>query len=545
MASYIPVPANFSGYITPQLLQQLGLTQTTTPGGGTGYKDSSGTIYTFNGSAFTPLPSSAGGTSSASAPTTTGTTTSPTSSNTTVSPPTNTGNINISGAWTPDSGTIRGSNQPFGTTIQYNGKTYIVDQSKNPYQQLVDAGVAPKTAFTYQQLGITPPKITQDLTPGMSGPQVSQLQQFLIDQGYSIPDGATGYYGTETQQAVSQWQKENNITSATSQLGYFGPKSIAFLQGGSSAASSAHQEGDTWQQGGQTVTMLPDGSIVPTSDPRAAAVLNGSGSSGTSGSTTANGLTPDMINALHFGGWTDDQIKNASLSDAQNWAMIFEYLQKQVTIQGAAAQVNAESLNQAYTAALNDPTIKGKYADIQAGDVYNFQQQLAALQQSATNTGQQQQLQYLQQIQQLQNQIASGGQEYSGYANQLNNQLNQSESGIIQSTQANLQQQLNQLVSQYQLKYGNQGLYGQPTFNSLFGSSLQPISYTNPMQGSYGYDPTTGLWGPLGQNTNISANLIRGNIQGTNPLAYESDILAKQKDIYQGLGQSSAGTTTG
>ncbi|KKS30257.1 MAG: hypothetical protein UV60_C0004G0030 [Parcubacteria group bacterium GW2011_GWA2_43_11] len=37
---------------------------------------------------------------------------------------------------------------------------------------------------------------------GQSGANVSNLQQCLIDAGYSIPAGATGYYGTQTQTAV-------------------------------------------------------------------------------------------------------------------------------------------------------------------------------------------------------------------------------------------------------------------------------------------------------------------------------------------------------
>lgn len=65
-----------------------------------------------------------------------------------------------------------------------------------------------------------------NLTPGMSGPEVKQLQQFLISQGYSIPAGATGNYGDQTKAAVAAWQRSNGV-AAGNDYGYWGPKSIS------------------------------------------------------------------------------------------------------------------------------------------------------------------------------------------------------------------------------------------------------------------------------------------------------------------------------
>lgn len=59
-----------------------------------------------------------------------------------------------------------------------------------------------------------------DLTIGSSGPDVTRLQQWLISKGYSIPAGATGYFGIQTQAAVAAYQRANGITPA---VGYFGP----------------------------------------------------------------------------------------------------------------------------------------------------------------------------------------------------------------------------------------------------------------------------------------------------------------------------------
>lgn len=61
---------------------------------------------------------------------------------------------------------------------------------------------------------------TRDLTIGSTGADVTRLQQWLISKGYSIPAGATGYFGVQTQAAVASFQRANGITPA---VGYFGP----------------------------------------------------------------------------------------------------------------------------------------------------------------------------------------------------------------------------------------------------------------------------------------------------------------------------------
>lgn len=65
---------------------------------------------------------------------------------------------------------------------------------------------------------------TTDLTLGSKGAVVTCLQTALIANGYSIPAGATGLFGPQTQAAVIAWQKAKGITPAA---GYFGAKSRA------------------------------------------------------------------------------------------------------------------------------------------------------------------------------------------------------------------------------------------------------------------------------------------------------------------------------
>lgn len=65
---------------------------------------------------------------------------------------------------------------------------------------------------------------SRSLTIGSNGADVTCLQQALISMGFSIPAGATGYFGIQTQTAVASWQSSKNIAPA---VGYFGPISQA------------------------------------------------------------------------------------------------------------------------------------------------------------------------------------------------------------------------------------------------------------------------------------------------------------------------------
>lgn len=67
-----------------------------------------------------------------------------------------------------------------------------------------------------------------DLAFGNRGTDVVALQSFLMDRGYSIPAGATGYFGSQTQNALRQFQAAQGITPA---LGYnFGTQTRARMQ---------------------------------------------------------------------------------------------------------------------------------------------------------------------------------------------------------------------------------------------------------------------------------------------------------------------------
>ncbi|MDB5244795.1 MAG: hypothetical protein JWN18_665 [Parcubacteria group bacterium] len=77
---------------------------------------------------------------------------------------------------------------------------------------------------------------TVNLTIGSSGMAVTCLQQGLIAAGYSIPAGATGYFGAQTRAAVSAWQAARGIMPTA---GYFGAISrAAWGMGGSTTTTT-------------------------------------------------------------------------------------------------------------------------------------------------------------------------------------------------------------------------------------------------------------------------------------------------------------------
>lgn len=80
---------------------------------------------------------------------------------------------------------------------------------------------------------------TMDMTLGSSGAEVTALQNWLISKGYSIPAGATGYFGAQTQSALAAYQAANGISPAA---GYFGPITRAKVNaaaGGSSTGGTS------------------------------------------------------------------------------------------------------------------------------------------------------------------------------------------------------------------------------------------------------------------------------------------------------------------
>ncbi len=67
-----------------------------------------------------------------------------------------------------------------------------------------------------------------DLFIGQSSVEVFLLQNSLIEKGYEIPSGPTGFFGKETRDALIRFQKDHDIHPA---IGYCGPLTRAALFG--------------------------------------------------------------------------------------------------------------------------------------------------------------------------------------------------------------------------------------------------------------------------------------------------------------------------
>lgn len=91
---------------------------------------------------------------------------------------------------------------------------------------------APASSST--TVGTSSCSFSADLTIGSKGTAVTCLQNALIAGGYAISAGATGYFGGQTQAAVSAWQTAAGVSPAA---GYFGAKSRAAFNLGGTAST--------------------------------------------------------------------------------------------------------------------------------------------------------------------------------------------------------------------------------------------------------------------------------------------------------------------
>jgi hypothetical protein len=90
------------------------------------------------------------------------------------------------------------------------------------------------TSSQGQVLGAEAYNFAKNLTVSSRGADVIALQRFLINSGYSIPAGATGYFGSQTKTAVIAYQKANNLPTT----GVVGSLTRALLNKGEVPTSS-------------------------------------------------------------------------------------------------------------------------------------------------------------------------------------------------------------------------------------------------------------------------------------------------------------------
>jgi hypothetical protein len=73
---------------------------------------------------------------------------------------------------------------------------------------------------------LNPADFHRDLAVGARGPDVCELQQFLISKGFLDLPAPTGYFGDRTRIAVARWQGSANLPPS----GFFRSRSRAVLQ---------------------------------------------------------------------------------------------------------------------------------------------------------------------------------------------------------------------------------------------------------------------------------------------------------------------------
>jgi len=139
--------------------------------------------------------------------------------------------------------------------------------------------------------------------------------------------------------------------------------------------------------------------------------------------------------------------------------------------------INQDLLNKALTSAQTDPDIIAKYGDSAKTAANDIQFNLGQINANYATQQTQQQLEMAQAKKNLQDQIASGGQAYSGFRKQAENILGAQQANIIQSTKSQLQQNLQTLGSQYEKQFGTGALAGLPPL-TVGGETYNPIGNT-------------------------------------------------------------------
>jgi hypothetical protein len=176
---------------------------------------------------------------------------------------------------------------------------------------------------------------TSDLTVGSTGSQVNSLQQFLIAKGYLTGVSApTGYFGALTQKALAAFQAANGITPS---VGYFGPKSRAFVNSMSTGTTGTGTTGTGTTGTGTTVTAPATGlqvSLASTNPAAGSLITTAPGTTGSGAarvpvlgvSLTAGNSGAVTVSAINFhktGVLADSAIGGAYL--IQNGQVVAQY----------------------------------------------------------------------------------------------------------------------------------------------------------------------------------------------------------------------------
>ena len=226
---------------------------------------------------------------------------------------------------------------------------------------------------------------------------------------------------------------------------------------------------------------------------------SGGGSGGGTGGTTQFTLDQATHDKLIGMGLSEAQIASLSQGDIAMFSAMSDYITKQ----NSNGTTGAFDINQALAAAQNDPDIAAKYGDSLKTGLADFARGVNQLQTGANIWSNQQSQDMENARKNLQDTEAGAGRAYSGFRQQANQQLKNTQTGVIQSEKSQLEKNVADMGSAFEKQYGTTAT---PANNMTFNN---PLTGT---QENIGYNPV-------------------GGITGTNPLSEKGDILTKQSDL--------------
>jgi hypothetical protein len=191
-------------------------------------------------------------------------------------------------------------------------------------------------------------------------------------------------------------------------------------------------------------------------------------------------------------GFSDADIAKIPPSQVVAWAGTADVFSKQFE-QGPVASeaITDQGITQAMATAAQDPSIVQKYGDEITTAAPALSQTISNLKQGYSITQTEQQIKAAQAKQQLEAQVSSAGQAYSGIGERARQQLNTQEEDIVQSNRATMQQNTTKAIQDYEARYGSSGLSALNLQNQLPSDiALQPIGG---ITGSYGTEKQSAI----------------------------------------------------
>ncbi len=346
-------------------------------------------------------------------------------------------------------------------------------------------------------------EISRSLAPGMTGDDVKALQDFLKKSGFFPKEtNSTGYYGDITKKAVESWQRAFNIDTKGN-YGYFGQISKGYVQKNQAELGGFQDLKQGAKPPAGTATTPPQAGTAEAPQQGQGAVIQWH--EGSPGTVSRSGmlrfgsvdearkylsLHPELQNPQiltqgndpqQFGswwgsaqeppsGWQASNTPSGSGISPEDWAKlsggqqaalssIWDFLKTQYEQnKQVPVELTGEQLDRLFEEAKADPVIQRYYGDqLKMGEA-DFRFAITQMQGGAEQERREREQKFLAEKKQLSEQEAEAGREYSGFRKQAQDKLALGQQGIIESSQRQLQRNLQTISSEFERKYGSEEL---------------------------------------------------------------------------------------